>query len=374
MEDDLRALLHHVAEGVAARGQQVAVLRRIDLRERLLREQPVAEPARLLADVLRVLLPVAERQLPGRLLHGAVAVLAFDLDLGERGPEQVAVAVHVHRGVAVLAEHSAFRVLRAGLHLVVQVVLDEEVVLGMQLGLLPAGRGVGRAVGELHDPLVAHADPLSAVVAGVAGLRGDPRVLDVADLDHRLAGALHAVHQQLPRLLPGDGRIAALVESFVRIGHVAGRTAGPAEVAALLPAGHPDVAALALLARVGDAGEVRMLRDPVGVDLRDLLHLGGHLVRMRRDEGGHVLPVGVGADGGDGAVLVGEVVVAPHDLHALLHAPGPEVALDLPRLGVHQGLGEALGVSPMALAAGLVRDPDRAGVGIEGMRPPGLRQ
>ncbi len=69
-------------------------------------------------------------------VEGAVAVLTLDFDLCQRGTRQVAVAVHVHRGVAVLAQHAAFRVLRTGFHLVVQVVLDEQVVLGMQLRLL----------------------------------------------------------------------------------------------------------------------------------------------------------------------------------------------------------------------------------------------
>ena len=53
-----------------------------------------------------------------------------------------------------------------------------------------------------------------------------------------------------------------------------------------------------------------------------------------------------------GAVLVLQVVVAPDHLVVVLQAPGPEVALQLAGLGVHQRLAQALGIAGMALAAG----------------------
>ena len=52
-----------------------------------------------------------------------------------------------------------------------QASLDEEILLRVQLGLLAALGVIGRAVRELHDALVADADALAAVVAGVAGFR-----------------------------------------------------------------------------------------------------------------------------------------------------------------------------------------------------------
>ncbi len=182
------------------------------------------------------------------------------------------------------------------------------------------------------------------------------------------------MHQQLAGLVFRNGRIAAFVQSFVGVGHVAGRAAGAAIVAALLAPRHADVAALALLARIGDAGQVGVLGNLIEVDVGNLLHVGRHLIRMRGDESEHVVFVSLGAEDGGRAVIVIEGVVAPHHLVAFLHAPGPQVALDLAGLGVHQRLGEAFGVTCVTLAAGLVGYPDRAGIGIEHVWPAGLCQ
>ena len=83
----------------------------------------------------------------------------------------------------------------------VQVVLDEDIVLGMQLGLLAARGRIGRTIGKLHNALVADANSLAPIVARITGFRRDARIFDIAHLDLRLAGALHAVDQQLSWLL-----------------------------------------------------------------------------------------------------------------------------------------------------------------------------
>ena len=88
---------------------------------------------------------------------------------------------------------------------------------------------------------------------------------------------------------------------------------------------------------------------------------------MGRNEGGHVLDVGIRTDGGRRPVIIGYVIVAPNDLMIVLHAPGPEVALKLAGFRVHQRLGEAVGVTGVTLAAGFVGNHVRAGIGIEGV-------
>ena len=115
-----------------------------------------------------------------------------------------------------------------------------------------------------------------------------------------------------------------------------------------------------------------MLGDLVHIDGGHLLHFRRHLVRVGCDELGHVFDVCLGADGGFRPVLVDQIVVAPDHLMIFLHAPGPEVALQLAGLGVHEGFGQSFGVAVMALAAGLVGDADGAGIGIEGVRPAGI--
>ena len=211
-------------------------------------------------------------------------------------------------------------------------------------------------------------------MAGVAGLGGDAGILDVADLDLGLPGRLHLVDQELARHLLVDGRITALVAPLVGIGHVAGGTAGAAEITALFPAGHADMAALALLAGIGDAGEIGMLRDLVDVDVADLLHLRGELIRMCGDHLGHVGDIVGAADRGLGPVLVGEIVIAPDRLVVALQTPGPEIALELAGLGVHERLGQTIGIAVMALTAGLLGNPYAAGIGIEHLRPPRFRE
>ena len=93
-----------------------------------------------------------------------MTVFALDLDLRQRCAGHVAIAMHIHGGMAILAEHAARRVAIARLDLMVQVVLDEEVILGVQLGLLATSFVIGRAIGEFHDPLITHTNPLAAVM------------------------------------------------------------------------------------------------------------------------------------------------------------------------------------------------------------------
>ena len=104
----------------------------------------------------------------------------------------------------------------------------------------------------------------------------------------------------MARLFLVDRWVAALVKPFVRIGDMAGGAAGAAVVAALLAAADADMAALALLAGIGDAGLVRMLGDIVDIHLRHLLHLARDLVRMRFDIVQHVLLIGAVPTAGSG--------------------------------------------------------------------------
>ena len=129
----------------------------------------------------------------------------------------------------------------------VQVVLDEKVILGMQLGLLVARRVVRTAIGEFHQALVADTDALAPVMAGITGLRRDSRIAQIADYNRRLARCLQPMGQQMSWLILVDGGIVALVAAFIAVGNVTSRATGAAIIAARLASGNPDVAALALL-------------------------------------------------------------------------------------------------------------------------------
>jgi len=263
----LVAVLHHIAQGVAAGGEQVTFLFVIGGGVGLgLGEQGIAQPPTLGRERLGEFLGVAQGQVPGEGFGDAVAVLALDLDLGQGGAEDVAVAMHVDGGVAVLTQHAAPGVPGpAPVELVVQVVGDEEVLLGVQPGLGLALLVVGRAVGEFHQALIGDADPLAAVVAGVTGLYRNTRIGHVVPyLDLGLAGALDAVDQHVALLLLVDGGIAAFVIAFVAVGDMAGGATHAAIVAALLAALDAHMAALTLLALIGEARQLG-----IGLDLFD---------------------------------------------------------------------------------------------------------
>ncbi len=78
--------------------------------------------------------------------------------------------MHINGRVTVLTQEATFRIAGATLLLVVQIILDKEVILGMQLGLLVAGSVVGTSVRELHEALIAYADTLTPIVARVTSL------------------------------------------------------------------------------------------------------------------------------------------------------------------------------------------------------------
>lgn len=104
MHDDLAAILDDIAEGVAARAQQVAILFVVGRGEGGgLLQQAVGHAAWRIADRLREFLAMTQRQFPRKLFGRAVAILAFDFDLRQRGARNIAVAVHIDGGMAVLA-------------------------------------------------------------------------------------------------------------------------------------------------------------------------------------------------------------------------------------------------------------------------------
>ena len=222
MHENIVPVFHDIAEGISARRQQVTILPVIVRRKCHCLGQCTARQATLCCcELLAELFGISERQLPRILLGRAMAVLALDLDLRQRGTRDVAVTMHVDGGVAVLAKHASLGVLGAALDLVMQVVRDEKILLGMELWLLVPFLVVGRAVGKLHQPLVSHADPLATVVTGVAGLDGDARVLGMIGLDHGLACRLDAMHHEVAFLALVDGLVLALVDALIAVGDVA---------------------------------------------------------------------------------------------------------------------------------------------------------
>ena len=117
-----------------------------------------------------------------------------------------------------------------------------------------------------------------------------------------------------------------------------------------------------------------MFRDRIHIDLGDLFHRTDKLFGMRLGIGDHVVAVDISTDNGFWAVFVYKVIVAINRLVGVQNTPGPQVALQLSGLGVHQRFRQALGVAIVALPAGLVRNPERAGVRIKGVRTPEFGQ
>jgi len=239
---------------------------------------------------------------------------------------------------------------------------------GLSLALLV----IRRAVGELHQALIGNADPLAAVVTGVAGLHGNPRILHpLPHLDLGLAGALDAVDQHVALLFFVNGRVSAFVIALVTVGNVAGGAAHAAVVTALFTPPDAHVAALALLALIGKARQLGIGLDFFHRGQGDLVELGRQLVRVLLDQLDHIGLVGIGADGRRESVRVRDGVVSPRNLIVpdLLDAPGMQVALNLTGLGAHQGALQPIGIASVTagLAAGVVGDPDTARVRVEGL-------
>ena len=95
----------------------------------------------------------------------------------------------VDRRVAVLTDHA---------FLVVNVLVHGDVVFGVQGRLILAVFHIGRLVRAFHQTLKGNADPLSAVVAGGAGFRGNTAVLMAAHGNLRLASGLDRMDQTMP--------------------------------------------------------------------------------------------------------------------------------------------------------------------------------
>lgn len=368
VDDNVLALLHHVTQGIAAGGQQEAVLGFVLGGVLHVLGPLLAETARLGVGGRQTVLHLTELfattqgQIPGQFIEGTVAVFALDLDLSQGGAGDVAVTVQVDGGMAVLTEHAAFRIAGNRVHLMMQVFLDEQVALGVHLRLLLTLFIEGRAVRLFHDALIADTDALAAVVAGDAGLNRNTGVLDLAHLDLGLAGSLHAVGQDVARLVLLDGGIAAFVEAVIGVRHVTGGAAGTAVVTALVATGDANVTALAVVTGVGKTRMVGIVGQLGQIHLGQLFQPLGHLIRMFLDEVLHVLLVRLGADQGHRAVFVHDVVVAPDNLHVLLIAPGPHIALQLAGFGIHQGFVHTVVVSGVALTAGLVVDRHCPGI------------
>ena len=173
----------------------------------------------------------------------------------------------------------------------------------------------------------------------------------------------------MARLVLRDSRIIPLVEAFIAVWDVTGGAPRAPVIPALLPWGYTHVAALALIALVGERGQRGVLDDLVNRGQRQGFYMVGELIRISSDEFLHVLLVRVRTKEGCGTVGVVQGVVGVLNGTPLailtLDAPGPQVALDLPRLGVHQGKAEDVPVVEVTLATGLVHNPGVARVWVE---------
>ena len=218
----------------------------------------------------------------------------------------------------------------------VQVVGNEQIPLGVQLGLFLSALAIRRAIGEFHQALVGNPDALAAVMAGVAGFYRNTGIGCVADGHLGFACRLNLVRQHMAFLGFVDGRVAALVNALVTVGDVAGGATLAAVIAALLATLDRDVTALALLALVGKAGELRVFFDLVDARVRNLFQRGRKLVLVRRDHVFHVSLIGIGADARHRAVAILDGIVTPGHLVILYfgYAPGMQITLNFSGLGI----------------------------------------
>ena len=279
---------------------------------------------------------------PNDLPHRAVAVLATQVDLVLAGAVELAVPVHVGAHVAVGAVHAALVVDVGGalVDLGARVLVEDVVAGGVSVGgLVPRLAALGRiAEAVLADPAEEQADATALEVAGRALLGGD------GARDHVLVGvARHAL---------GHGLVAPLVDAVAVVDHVARRAASRAvQVGAVVLAVARGVTVVAALGQVVVVGDVLDRLQVAVVDGR------AHLGLWRRGQRLHLAGrtwrvVALGIDCGVRAVDPVPV------LHARQEARGHVV----PGVRRHDRVLDGLGLARMAHAAGLVDDPDVAGI------------
>ena len=184
--------------------------------------------------------------------------------------------------------------------------------------MLCTSRIVRTAVGELHEALVADADSLATVMAGITGFTGNSRIFEPIYSDFRLPGGLQAMGQQLTGDVPVDSRITTLVSAFVTVRYVAGRTARAPVVPTFFAPGHTDMATLALLSGIGDTRLVGVCGNSCDIDFRDLLEFQRHLIRVRFRELNHVGLVSFGANRWSVTISILDIVVSPDNGMILL--------------------------------------------------------
>ncbi len=359
MHDHLFTFADHIVEGVSARGKQVAVFSRIGGAEfgvsgqRLLGEAAALLRVQFIAEFI----PPAEGQLPGVLLGGSVAVRTFDLDIGQQGPGDVTIAVHGGGGVTILAQQAAFGIAFAGFQAVVDIVLDELIILGVQFWLLFAFFIEGATVGEFHQALVGDPDAF-APVAGHTGLVGDARVGLAIGHDLDLARRLNRVDHGVAFFIALDRLVPALVKTGIVIGDVARTTAHAPEVAAPIAAFYPHMAALAISAQVGVNGGPGFFGQHVHIGFGHLSEFGWEVLRKLFHERQRIGLVGIGTKHGCGAVRVGYIIVAILlGISGAGRSPTPERPLDFAGLGLHDRPELGIGPFLVALAANLFVDP-----------------
>ena len=112
------------------------------------------------------------------------------------GSDRVLIAVTVQGGggVTILAQKPALGIAFSGFKLVVNIIFDELVDLGMELGLFLPISGERAGVGKLHESLEGDADALASVVAGNAGLMRDTRIDYIIHHDLGVARGLNGMN------------------------------------------------------------------------------------------------------------------------------------------------------------------------------------
>ena len=208
MDDDLVALSDHVAEGIAACRQEVAVFLGIGIgglgrvEQGLVGDAPRFRHIKLPPEFLAV----AQRQFPRELRWGAVAVGAFGFDRCQCGRANVAGAVHRSGRVTILAEHpglNAFHVFQAVVRIVLHVLVHVSTVGFLRTALFVEGAAmVFVSVG--HETLVGVANPPPTGMASRAGADLNAGKLRAVHFDFRVTGTLHRVHHQMTGFILGN--------------------------------------------------------------------------------------------------------------------------------------------------------------------------
>ena len=179
-----------------------------------------------------------------------MAVRTFNFNVGEQGPGDIAIAMGRCGCVTILTKEPAFGVTLAGLEFVVGIILNKLVEFGEQLGLLLPSIRVGAAVRKLHEALKGDPNTFAAIVTGDASLMRNARVDQIVHNHFGLTRGLNGVNHCMTGFVAFHRLIAALIETRIVVGNMAGGTAHTAEVAALVPAFNPYVATLAISANV----------------------------------------------------------------------------------------------------------------------------